>query len=174
MINWTINTYIYMIHMNILNFNNSRVANKTSWKSNKKTNKNWYFEKGIRLNKSQDKSHYWMMILSPSEESHVGFNLLSGCFTWNWWHSKTAKSVDVVEECNDKSIAVASRYVPGAHNKFMNCKTAALSRDEPWRIGFIGRPDPAKTPRWKGGRERARKSKETRGKEGNRKEEITL
>lgn len=28
----------------------------------------------------------------------------------------------------------------------MNCKTAALARDEPWRIGFIGRPDPAKTP----------------------------
>jgi len=28
----------------------------------------------------------------------------------------------------------------------MNCKTAALARDEPWRIGFIGRPDPTKTP----------------------------
>lgn len=33
----------------------------------------------------------------------------------------------------------------------MNCKTAALALDEPWRIGFIGRPDPAKTPLARGG-----------------------
>jgi len=29
----------------------------------------------------------------------------------------------------------------------MNCKTVALARDEPWRIEFIGRPDPTKIPR---------------------------
>jgi len=49
----------------------------------------------------------------------------------------------------------------------MNCKTVALARDEPWRIGFIGRPDLTKIPRsglvfggWKGNR-RARRGSQT-------------
>lgn len=50
----------------------------------------------------------------------------------------------------------------------MNCKTAALARDEPWRIGFIGRLDPAKTPLAKaaaarGGERSRRKRKKGEG-----------
>lgn len=50
----------------------------------------------------------------------------------------------------------------------MNCKTAALALDEPWRIGFIGRPDPAKTPLLGKGRAResSRKKRTTTEAEG--------